>query len=116
MKVLSNFLLLILLDKKRAGNKTAFGEKASFKAVFLIFLLYNSFKDAFLLLLFHPLIVSSAFCYFAAESGISVFDKNNTGKGRRDDQRNTSTDIDRGIGVDNSSTKTGIDARIVIQV
>ena len=85
IKVLSNFLFLpISLDGKKGKNKYSFGKKFFFKTDFLILLLYNSFEDVFLLLLFYSLIVLSSFCLFTAKSGVGIFGKDNIRKDRED--------------------------------
>ena len=85
IKILSNFLLPIALNKMRKGNRGAFGEKTSYKAAFLIFLLQNSSKNAFLLFSLHLLIVTSNLCFLVAKSGVGIFGKDNIGKGKSDD-------------------------------
>ena len=77
--ILSNFLLPVLVDGKRGGNRGGFGKKTSFKAVFLILPLHNSFKDALLLFSLYLLIILSSFCIPVTKSGIDVFGKNNSG-------------------------------------
>lgn len=109
MKVLSNFLLSILLDGKRGGNKDILGKKTSFEAIFLIFLLYNSFEDALLLLPLQPLIVSSSFCLLITKSGIGVFGKNNVEESKKDNPKSTGADTNGGIRVDNPGTRTDTD-------
>ena len=80
MKVLSSFLSPIPLDRKRGRNRGALGEKASSEAAFQIFPLHNSSEDVLLLLLFHPLKVSSSFCLLSAKLGVGVFSKDNARK------------------------------------
>ena len=75
IKILLNFLLQILLDGKRGGNKGAFDKKASSETDLLILLFHNSSEDAFLLFLLYSPIISSCFCLFAAKLGVSVFGK-----------------------------------------
>lgn len=79
IKILSKFFLPILLDRKRKGNKIVFDKKISFKAVFLIFLLYNFSENTFLLFLLYLLIVLSSFCLFIAKLNINIFGKDNLG-------------------------------------
>lgn len=93
IKVLLNFLLPILLNGKRRGNKGVLSKKASSKAAFSILLLHNSFEDALLLFLLYSPIVSSSFHLFAIKLGISVFDKDNAGKNKEDNPKNISVDI-----------------------
>ena len=107
VKVLSSFLLPILLNGKRRRNRGALGQKASSKAAFLIYPLHNSSEDVFLLLPLQPLIVSSSLCLLAPKSGVGVFGKDNTGKGRGDDLG--SIDADRGTRADNPGTGTDKD-------
>ena len=115
IKVLSSFLLLILLDGKRGRNRGVFGKKASSKAALLILPLHNSFEDALLLLPLHLLIVLSSLRLPAAKSGVGVFGKNNAGKRRGDDPRSMGADgrtrandlgirIDKDVGADDSGT------------
>ena len=111
MKILSSFLLLISLDKKRRRNRGAFGEKASSEATFLILPLYNSFEDALLLFLLQPLIISSSLRFSPAKLGVSIFGKNNIGKSRGNDSK--SRNADRGTEVDNPSTETDADTGAV---
>ena len=67
-------------------------------------MLHNSSEVAFLLLPLHLLIVSSSLRLLAAKSGISVFSKDNVGKGRGDDPR--SIGVDRGTEADNPGIET----------
>ena len=92
IKVLSSFLSLIPLDGKRGRNRGAFGKKASFKAAFLILPLQNSFEDTFILLLLHPLIVSSSLHLHTAKLGVGVFGKNNARKSKGDNLGSISAD------------------------
>ena len=110
IKVLSNFLLPILLDRKREENRSTLGKKTSFKAAFSIFLFHNFFENAFLHFPLHLLIVSSSFCFFEAELGIDVFGKDNARKSREDNLENTSADTDGGTGADNPGTRTNVNA------
>lgn len=115
MKVFSSFLLPIPFDGKKRGNKDALGKKAFSEAAFLIFPLYNSFKDTLLLFLFHPLIISPSFRLFLAKLGVGVSGKGNVGKSRGDDPGSISADADGGTRVDNLGTKTDIDQKQTIQ-
>ena len=108
IKVLSNFLLPILLDGKKGKNRGALSDKASSKAAFLILLLHNSSKDALFLFPLYPLMVSSNLCFFATKSGISIFGKDNAGKNTGDNPR--SIDTDGRIEADNLGTRTDADA------
>ena len=112
MKILSNFFLPILLDRKREGNRGAFGKKPFSEPAFLILPLYNSFKDALLFLSLHRLIVSSSFCLPTGKSCIGIFGKDNAGNGRGDDIGSISANADGRTGVDNPSI--GIDADIKV--
>lgn len=94
MKVLLNSLLPISLDRKKGGKRAALSEKASSKAVFLILLLHNSFKDVLLLLPLYPLIISSSLRLFADKLGISVFNKDNARKSRGNNLESTIADVD----------------------
>lgn len=96
IKILSNFLLLILLDRKKRENKDAFGKKVSFEAAFLILLLHNSSEDVLLLLPLYSLIVSFSFYLPAAKLGINIFDKDNTEKVRGDDLGSIGAEVDGG--------------------
>ena len=107
MKVLSIFLLPIPLDGKRERIKGAVSEKASSKAALLILPLHNSFEDALLLFLLHPLIISSSFCLLAAKLGIGIFGKDNAGKSRGDNPGNISAD--GGTRADDPGIKTDAD-------
>ena len=88
----------IPLDKKRGGNRSAFGDKASSKATFLILPLYNSSEDAFLLLLLYLLIVSSGIRFSVAKSSVGVFIRDNARKGKEDNPRNIGVVTDRRVG------------------
>ena len=112
MKVLSNFLLPIPLNEKKSGNKSAFSKKISSKAAFLIFPLYNSSEDTPLLLLLHPLIVSSNLRLLVAKSGNGIFGKDNAEKSRGYDLESIGAAADRGIRTDNLGTKTNADAGV----
>lgn len=92
MKILSSFPLPILLIGKRKKNKDAFGKKSFYKALFLIFLLHNSFEDAFMLFPLYLPIVSSNFCFFPAKLGIGIFSKNNATKNKGEDLESTNAD------------------------
>lgn len=94
IKILSNFILPIPLVGKRRGNRGTFNKKASSKAVFLIFLLYNFFEDAFLLLSLHLLIVSSSFCFLTTKLDVGIFGKDNVRTNKEDDPKNTSANAD----------------------
>lgn len=115
MKVLSNFFLAILLDKKRGGNSGTFGKKVSSKADLVIFPLHNSSEDAFLLFPLYPQILSSCFCLPAAKSGIGIFGKENTRKSKKDNPRSTGANTDGGSKTDNPGTKRDVDAKLTIQ-
>lgn len=102
---MNNLFLLIPLNGKRGENNYALGKKTFFKDAFLIFLLYNSSKDTFLLLLFYSPIVSSSFCFFAGRLGVDIFDKKNAKKDKRDDlktkvQGDTDKENNLDIGID----------------
>ena len=111
IKVLLNFLLLILLNEKRRGNKGVLGKKASSITAFLILTLHKSFEDALLLLPLHSLIVLSSPHLFAAKLSVSVFDEDNTEKSNGDDQGSTSIDAIRGMIADNLGIEINTDAR-----
>lgn len=116
----------ILLDKKRGGNRCAFGRKTSFKAAFVILPLHNSFKDAFLLFPLQSLIILSSFCPFVIGLGVGVFGKDNIGKHRADnpktkvqgedanrkDNSRIGTNINGKTRVDNLGTGIDADAKI----
>lgn len=110
IKILLNFFFLrISLDKKKRGNRYTFGKKTSSKAVFLIFLLHNFFKDTLLLLSLYPPIISSIFCLPAARLAIDIFGEDNAEKNKRvDSETKVRGDADR---EDNWSTSAEIDGR-----
>lgn len=112
IKVLLNFPLPILLNRKKRGNRSVLNKKTSFEAAFLILPLYNFFENAFLVLLLYLLIVSSSLHLSVAKSNVGVFEKDNVGKSKGNDLRCIGADADGRTRIDNPGIRTNADAKI----